>query len=70
MKYIFPGLDDMGSKASWGGDDWEIVDYITMEGIEISRFRVAGFYHYYHTHAHLWDGSANYVDDEIKGLSE
>jgi len=50
----FGGMNEKEFKNKWGGEDWEMVDRVLEQGIEVDKIRMIGFYHFYHTKEGMW----------------
>ena len=42
---------------AWGGEDWDIIDGIVKQGLEIERMRDPWVFHYYHSKFGMWSGN-------------
>ncbi|XP_028400557.1 beta-1,4-N-acetylgalactosaminyltransferase 3-like isoform X2 [Dendronephthya gigantea] len=53
----FGGMNVERFKHTWGGEDWDLVDRILSEGLEIERLKILNFLHFYHTKKGMWKES-------------
>ncbi|XP_065659547.1 uncharacterized protein LOC100206109 [Hydra vulgaris] len=51
------GMDEKRFGERWGGEDWELIDRVLKNKIEVIHHRIPGYYHLYHSTRGTWDGS-------------
>lgn len=51
------GMDEEKFGGKWGGEDWDLVERIIKNKIEVIHHRIPGYYHLYHSTKGTWDGT-------------
>ena len=52
-------MNETRFSQKWGGEDWEFVDRILINKMEVIHHRLPGYYHLYHSNKNTWDGTKN-----------
>ncbi|KAL9963845.1 hypothetical protein ACROYT_G027395 [Oculina patagonica] len=50
----FGGMNVKDFTTKWGGEDWDLIDRVFSAQLEIERLKQPGLFHYYHSHAGMW----------------
>ncbi|XP_066932285.1 uncharacterized protein [Clytia hemisphaerica] len=53
------GMNETRFSQKWGGEDWEFVDRVLINKMEVIHHRLPGYYHIYHSNKNTWDGTKN-----------